>query len=667
MAQQITIDIVAETKKLTSGINEANDQLGGMSKQLKTAASAAAGLASAFVLKEGISFLKDGIEEAKDARTAMLAATSAFGKGSDAIEQITKDAEKFGKELAVDNDDIIKLATAIGVKLPKDAKSASAQLVLLAKNLEATSGGSIATEATLAKLGKAFADGSINAKELTKIVPGLDAATLKMVETLSKAGKNQEALNVLIEAGEKKYGGAAASQVTATQKFDVALANLKETIGTKVLPIIEQLIDFATKMIDAFDKQPDILKNVELALLGIVAIGGPLLGFLASAKTAMITLGIVSEGAAVGTTLLSTALKAIPIMAVIALVVLLITHWEDVQKVAKATWEAVSKWFGSIYDDIKDFIGKAIDWVKQNWPLLLGILTGPFGLFAAWIITHKDDVVKKFGELWDAVKTKVSGIVDATIREIAGLWNTLRDYLGSLFAAGKETIFSVLQDGWESVKSIVGGIVDALSTKIIEVWSKIYSDIADFLVKIVTATVDKFTEMKDKAVAKFKELQKSASEIWGLIKDYIASAVENIKDKFGEVYGKMRQVGEDIARGIGAGLTSMTGWFRTLLGDWIQRNIPDWAKTILKISSPSKVFAGIGTNIVKGLASGITNSSKITTPQSYTPSYATAAAPVNITINAGAGTDPYALGRAVSTAVNKYSRVSNRPGAYLEL
>lgn len=661
MAQQIVIDIVAETKKLTSGIDDANKQLNGMSTGLKTAATAAAGLASAFVLKQGVSFLKDGIEEAKDARTAMIAATSAFGEGSEAIKQITEDAEKFGKELAVDNDDIIKLATAVGVKLPKDAKKASAQLVLLAKNLEATSGGSIAAEATLSKLGKAFADGELSAKELSKAIPGLDAATVKMVETLSKAGRNQEALNVLIEAGEKKYGGAAAAQVTATQKFDVALANLKETIGTKVLPFVEKLIDLAVKMIDAFDKQPEILKNVELALLGIVAIGGPLLGFLASAKTALITLGIVSEGAAVGTTLLSTALKAIPILAVIALIVLLIQNWDDVSAAAKKTWEAVSKWFGAIYEDIKDLMGKAIDWVKQNWPLILGILTGPFGLFAAFLIKHKDEILKTLTDGWNTIKDKVVAIVEATIKGASSWFNAFKDYLAGLFTAGKDTIFSIIENGFNTVKNTISTIMETVWTTLKTVWLDIFLDISDFVLKIVKGTITGFTALKDQALAVFDKLKLGASEIWNKIENFISSAVDNIKNKFGEVYGKMVEVGKDIARGIGAGLTSMTGWFKGLLGDWIQRNIPDWAKTVLKISSPSKVFAGIGTNIVQGLAKGITGAASISSPSGLAASTAMNAAPINITINAGLGTDPVALGRQVQQALNKYGKLSYLP------
>jgi hypothetical protein len=33
-------------------------------------------------------------------------------------------------------------------------------------------------------------------------------------------------------------------------------------------------------------------------------------------------------------------------------------------------------------------------------------------------------------------------------------------------------------------------------------------------------------------------------------------------------------------------------------------------------------------------------------------------APVNITINAGAGTDPYSVGRAVNQALGRYSTIS---------
>jgi len=254
VAQQIVIDIVAETKKLTQGLDDTNKQLGGLDKNVKAAAKSAAALASAFVLKQGISFLKDGIDEAKDAAAAMRAATATFGAGSTALKKITEDAEKFGKELAVDNDELIKLATQLGSRLPKEIQASSVELVKIFKDVEAFTGGAVSAEGAGNKLAKAFADGTLKATELQKIFPGLSASVYEQAEALSKAGKNQEAVNLLTEEGAKKYGDAAAKNVDATQKFNVALDNFKETLGTKVLPILEKGIDFLTKMLDAFSR-----------------------------------------------------------------------------------------------------------------------------------------------------------------------------------------------------------------------------------------------------------------------------------------------------------------------------------------------------------------------------------------------------------------------------
>lgn len=610
MAQQITIDIVAETKKLTAGINEANDQLGGMSKSLKTAGAAAAGLASAFVLKEGISFLKDGIEEAQDARKAMLAATSAFGKGSKALQEITKDAEAFGKELAIDNDDIIKLATGLGVKLPKEARDASAELVVLAKNLEASSSGAISAESTLSKLGKAFVDGEINAKELAKVIPGLDDATIKMVETLSKAGKNQEALNVLIEAGEKKYGGAAASQVTATQKFDVALANLKETIGTKVLPVLEKLIDFATKMIDAFSAQPKILQNVELALLAIVAVGGPLLGFLASAKTAMVTLGLVSEGAALGTNVLSTAMKALPWVALIAAIVLAIQHWDKIKDAVQFVWEKIQA-FGNW---VKPFLDAVWTSIKNIFELALGL-----------------------------IKTAVTTYFDGYIKVI------------TFFA---EFIVKAISESWNITKDVIEKTMGAIKDILEKVWLAIATQIVDITVGIRDKINAAWTSVKDKTIQLFNNVKDYASDIWDGIKSIVGGAITAIGNAVKNVFGDMVNVGKDIARGIMEGLTSSQTWFKFNFKKWIDDSIIGWARVVMKIQSPSKVMMGIGEQITEGLyvGMGLPGAPGINLPRINVNAAASSGIVVNI--NAGLGTDPYSLGRAVDSALSKYGTIS---------
>lgn len=663
MAQQIVIDIVAETKKLTQGLDDTNKQLGGLDKNIKAAAKSAVALASAFVLKQGISFLKDGIEEAKDAAAAMRAATATFGEGSKALQQITKDAEKFGKELAVDNDELIKLGTQLGSRLPDDIKASSVQLVKIFKDVEAFTGGAVSAESAGNRLAKAFADGVLKAGELQKIFPGLNQSVYEQAAALSEAGKNQEAVNLLVENGAKKYGDAAAKNVDATQKFNVALDNFKETLGTKVLPILEKGIDFLTKILEAFDALPTPVQNFTLGLLALVAIGGPMLTFIASVKSAAETLGLLtlaSGGATTATNLFSIALRAIPIVAIIAAIVLLIQNWDDVSAAAKKLWEAINKWWDKIYEDIKDFAGKAIDWLKENWPKILAVLTGPFGLFTLWVVTYKDEIVTKFKEVWEAVKTAVTEKVASIIAIVQLLWESLKESIGNLFKKGKDTLFSIIEDGWNAVKDVVLNILDFLIIDIAKRWIEIGTVIVTNITSIVKGVIDKFTEMKDKAVEQFNKLKASASTIWDSIKSYITGVATNIKNKLDSVYQDMVEVGKDIANGIIDGLFRIQGVFRTKLAQWVKDNIPDWIKKVLQISSPSKVMVGIGTNIAQGLTQGLTGSNTvpISSRPILTPAPAASNAPVNITINAGLGTNPYELGREVQIALNKYGKIA---------
>jgi hypothetical protein len=230
----------------------------------------------------------------------MQRATTTFGEGSAALAKITADADKFGKALAVDNDELIALATQLGSRLPANVQASSVELVKIFKDIEAFTGGAVTAEAASGKLAKAFADGELKAKELQKIFPGLEQSVYDQAEALSVAGNNQDALNLLTEKGAKKYGEAAAKNATSTQKFEVALANFKEELGTRLLPILEKGIDFLTKILDIFDGLPGPVQNVTLALLALIGIGGPLLGFLASAKTSMATLGLISTTSAGG-------------------------------------------------------------------------------------------------------------------------------------------------------------------------------------------------------------------------------------------------------------------------------------------------------------------------------------------------------------------------------
>jgi hypothetical protein len=80
----------------------------------------------------------------------------------------------------------------------------------------------------------------------------------------------------------------------------------------------------------------------------------------------------------------------------------------------------------------------------------------------------------------------------------------------------------------------------------------------------------------------------------------------DMKKIFTDLADTWKTIGIDIVNGIGAGITSAKDSLVKKAQD-LANSLPGWVKEILGISSPSKVFAEIGRNVVEGLIVGIEN------------------------------------------------------------
>lgn len=423
MAQQVVIDIVAETKKLTDGIDRANGQLGGLNDKLKGVAGSALAMGSAFVLDKGIDFLKQASEEAQDAEITARNAAIAFGEGSAALEKITADAEKFAETLAVDNDELIRLSTQLSQFLPADARGLATEIVDLGYDISALTG--IDVESWLKKFGKGIADGELKVADLQKMVPGLTEAIYDQAAAMFEAGDATGALNLLIEQGQKKYGDAAEKNVTATQKFEKKLGDLKEQIGTRVLPVIERLVGVAEKVLDVFLKTPEPVQNIILGLAGLIAVSGPLTTFITGLKMAMslFTVSTAASTAATGaatiaTNLLSVAMKAIPILAIIGLIVLLVQNWDTVSKVVGDVGKAIFEFGKKAFKAIGDFVDGAVK--------AFGDFMKDVGKFAGSILDFFLDIPKNMLNIG-------KNIVEGLWNGISGMVTWFRDKILGFF------------------------------------------------------------------------------------------------------------------------------------------------------------------------------------------------------------------------------------------
>src|ERR1035438_1125853 len=133
-------------------------------------------------------------------------------------------------------------------------------------------------------------------------------------------------------------------------------------------------------------------------------------------------------------------------VAVLILVAIIIKYHKQIFDVIEKTWKDVSSFVSRIWDDIYGFIKvaaeKVWDFLKSWGIVILGVITGPFGLAVALIVKfHK--------QIFDA-------ITDA--------WNKIYSFFSQIF--GKITAFfaTAWDKIWSDIKSVWKSISDWFTT-----------------------------------------------------------------------------------------------------------------------------------------------------------------------------------------------------------
>ncbi|MFE6530029.1 hypothetical protein ACFVMA_13930 [Streptomyces rochei] len=154
------------------------------------------------------------------------------------------------------------------------------------------------------------------------------------------------------------------------------------------------------------------------------------------------------------------------ILAVVAVVGIIILLWNKCawfRDSIKAVWKAIQlgvevviDWFKGPFTQfftqkIPSVFRSLMDWVKKNWPWILGAITGPIGLAVVWIIKHWDDITAAFWKGWRWLKDNVLyPIRDFFTKTVPGWASTLKDRTVGAFNSAVEGI----KTGWEKLRDI---------------------------------------------------------------------------------------------------------------------------------------------------------------------------------------------------------------------
>jgi phage-related protein len=238
-------------------------------------------------------------------------------------------------------------------------------------------------------------------------------------------------------------------------------------IETHIIPLIDKLIGFVEKWTDKFMALDDRTKNIILAVIGFIAILGPVILIVSKIIAVFSVVITVFKVVAVVIAAIFSPIGLIiaGIVALIAIGVLLWKNWDTVKQFAINTWEY-----------IKNLLQTKIGFI-------LAILSGPIGI-GLLIIANWELIKQKTTEIFTAIKNKMNEIWTSIIESIKTVINNIVTFIRDKFNSIRDTLF---------------GIMSAIGSKIKETFNKIVTDIKNSINKVidlVNGVISKFNGIK---------------------------------------------------------------------------------------------------------------------------------------------------------------------------
>lgn len=239
-----------------------------------------------------------------------------------------------------------------------------------------------------------------------------------------------------------------------------------------------------------------------------------------------------------------------------------------------------------------NIITKIIDGMSQNLPALVSGAIQILTMLVNSLLGMLPQLLKMGMEI---VKELSLGIASALPALIPAVVDTMLSIVDTLI----DNIDMLIDAAILIITALAEGLIEALPRlidKIPEIIVKLVEAIANNLPKIIEAGISIIIALAGALITALPRLIKKIPEI-----------ISGIVNAFASYYSKITEIGTNIIEGIWDGIRSMISWLSDKISGFLG-GIMKGIKKTLGISSPSKVFAGIGENMALGLGEGFASS-----------------------------------------------------------
>jgi hypothetical protein len=256
MANQITIDILANTRGLATGVNDVNSKLNTLNGQVGKVSGAFKGFLGTLGLTIGINWFKDAIKGALEEEKTFKALAAAYGTSA---EEIVKKVNQISSDFKVDDGAIAKyfldLKSAFSSKfdsfVPTVVEASNVLALLTGKPLDTV----------IAQWAKTLRDGKITAQEVQRLGIDLTDEQEKKFNSLKTTAEKLDFLLGILLARKTEAQGF----IDPWQELNYEVGQLKDAIGTELIPVVKELLD----LVFPKDKNGDRALSGEIKALTI--------------------------------------------------------------------------------------------------------------------------------------------------------------------------------------------------------------------------------------------------------------------------------------------------------------------------------------------------------------------------------------------------------------
>jgi len=453
--------------------------------------------------------------------------------------------------------------------------------------------------------------------DLTEATEAYAEANGLVASEMTKTEQQMAVQEMVMGKLEDKYGDMDSvfeTNASKMQQLQATFTDFKDDLGAAFMPVLTQLMDILSELATAI--MPAIIPFVEAFAAGfqtVFTVLEPLIPIITDFATSMAGVATMFASGDIGgaVELFGDAMGGL----VESLVDVLPGMLEFGADLIMSIVEGIAAALPALMTGGVEIILSLIDTLVPMIPEMLQIgidillalingiasaLPGLIPMAVEIILGLVTTVIENIPMIIDTGINLLLSLLEGILSALPILVTQIPEIIITLIETLVEKLPDILTMGVEILIALIDGIIGAipeLAAAIPEIITALIDAIITLLPLIIVAGIDMLGALIEGLLQAIPVLIAALPMIWDAL-------VSWFKEK------DWGQIGADIVGGISTGLIGAWEIIKTAFGDLLA-GLPLWAKKILGIASPSKVFMEIGAEIPAGLAIGIEDNMKL--------------------------------------------------------